>query len=613
MLPIPQSLEELTLAKMKDSHVKNKDYSSLSPGRRRSAVIADSLFPGRRRSSVIADPPSHFTVENSLSEELLKLSFRDRTAIEEEIHGVRCGAVDETPELIERSLIEFNSELIARNDGDPKNDLLRNVISISSFEPKNIAAAGSSTAPNSKCYLNNPDIRLRFLRCECFVVEKAVQRFLNFLEFSSELFGDFVAERPIRLSDFNTKQEITALQNSRVQYLPFRDRSGRRVIAGVGACGFDLDITLRSKIVMYLHWVASEDIETQRKGVVIIEWPFDERHKGTMWERSIRPTMKNQVRINIRKDYDSMTIRVASLHLCYSDTPFFRALSALFVYGLDSHHKSICKTHYGEPTEIRYTLSSFGIPVDLLPITDSGKVKSNNHSGLINLLAKVKQNNNDDDDEDDDEVFVECPRSNDVVFRKGGSIFKSNPGNMYYHELIESTNDKHSKADRKEKCQITWSIVKEIEERNGRFLEWSLRKELWIVVIDREKKRTKIASCLKQYQRKIVSRQKQHDDNGKTFSFCIQDKEQQVSQQEGSRLANAIDVAIAVVKEKKIQDDFLKEYSDDGRLKHYYSNANHSKRRMGTMFCGNVSNEDTGSHNSDDSIDSFFWKCFSII
>jgi len=244
-------------------------------------------------------------------------------------------------------LIDFDLELIARKEGDPKNDLLRNVISISSFETENTAEADSSTTPNSKCYLNNPDIRLRFLRCECFVVDKAVQRFMNFLEFSSELFGDFVAERPIRLSDFSTKKEKAALQNARTQYLPFRDRSGRRVFAAVGSGGYDLDMTLRSKIVMYLHWVASEDIETQRKGVVIIGWVFNERNNPAMWEKNIRPSIKNKARINIRKDYDSMMIRVASLHLCYSDTPFFRALSALYVFGLDSYSKSICKTHFG--------------------------------------------------------------------------------------------------------------------------------------------------------------------------------------------------------------------------------------------------------------------------
>ena len=57
---------------------------------------------------------------------------------------------------------------------------------------------------------------------------------MNFLKFTSELFGDFVAERPIQIFDFDTKKEQITLQNSRLQYLPFRDRSGRRVFVGVG-------------------------------------------------------------------------------------------------------------------------------------------------------------------------------------------------------------------------------------------------------------------------------------------------------------------------------------------------------------------------------------------
>ena len=152
-------------------------------------------------SALWEDPPSHFTVENTLAKELLKLSFKDRTAIEEEIHGVRCLTPDETPELLRRTLREFDSELIGRKEGDPENHLLRNVISISSI------SSAEAEAAKAACYLNDQDVRLRFLRCECFAVTKAVQRFINFLELTSELFGDFVAERPIQLSDFKTKKE----------------------------------------------------------------------------------------------------------------------------------------------------------------------------------------------------------------------------------------------------------------------------------------------------------------------------------------------------------------------------------------------------------------------
>ena len=97
------------------------------------------------------------------------------------------------------------------------------------------------------------------------MVTKAVQQFVDFLEYTSELFGDFVAERPIRLSDLNTRKEEVTLHNSRNRCLPLRDRSGRRVFVGVGSCDFDLDGFLRFKIIMYLHWVASEDVTTTKE------------------------------------------------------------------------------------------------------------------------------------------------------------------------------------------------------------------------------------------------------------------------------------------------------------------------------------------------------------
>lgn len=235
------------------------------------------------RQSRLAVP--NIEVDKLLADVWTKLNFNDRVEIEEEIHGVRCGAVDETPELIERTLVEFDEKLNARKEQETETDkgLLRNVIRACSLDSS--TKAPNETESNSKCYLNDPDVRLRFLRCECFAIDKAVQRMVSFLELTADLFGDYVAERPIQLSDFNTKEEESALQNSRNQYLPFRDRSGRRVLVGVGNCDFHLDLRLRLKILMYLHWVASSDVETQRNGIVIVAWMFDE--DGTPREKNM--------------------------------------------------------------------------------------------------------------------------------------------------------------------------------------------------------------------------------------------------------------------------------------------------------------------------------------
>ena len=380
--------------------------------------------------TLLPNPPSHFSIESDLADELLKLSFRDRVAIQEEMHGVQCRATDETPELLEEALSKFDTLIMEKKlaleyelqqvkqqqqqlqlQSQPqqhspqqqkpqttahtkkRKNLLRNVRHISVDQQKqqldaaNFANFASTPEPgklpstntnkvnvnshhtihsnnntlhnnnnNKYCYLNDPNVRLRFLRSERFDVPRAVQRFCGFLELTEELFGDYVADRPIRISDFNTRKEEVALQHSRNQYLPFRDRSGRRVFCCVGHCGVELGPTLLYKTMAFLHWVASEDIETQQKGMVIVIWPTDEEPTTTVddksslfsWEKSIRPKLSTKIRRLHQQLTDSMPLRVTSRHAYYKDTPFFRTISALYYIGMNSHQKSVYKAHYGE-------------------------------------------------------------------------------------------------------------------------------------------------------------------------------------------------------------------------------------------------------------------------
>ena len=285
-----------------------------------------------QRNAKLPDPPPNFCVETELSNELLKLSFKTRLEIEYELHGVGCRAVNESPELVELVLTEFDCQVNDRKESDPSIRVLRNVVRI-------------SPVTRSNCYVNDPNIRLRFLRCEGFIVEKAVQRFIDFLEFMTELFGDFVAERPVRISDFNQK-ELEALMQSRNQCLPFRDRSGRRVLVGVGNCNFHMEPILRYKIFMYLHWAVSEDVETQIKGVVILCWAFDETN-GSTWENNIRPDMSADLRSYHKKQNNSIPVRVASWQHCFTDTPYFRFLARLYVSDVDDRYRSVYKVHFG--------------------------------------------------------------------------------------------------------------------------------------------------------------------------------------------------------------------------------------------------------------------------
>merc|ERR1712176_650488 len=99
---------------------------------------------------------------------------------------------------------------------------------------------------------------------------------------------------------------------------------------------------------------------------------------------------------------------------------------------------------------------------------------------------------------DPEEMFVDCPRSGDVVFRRGKYCAYSHPGNIYYQSLIEEFyEDFSSTTSRKEKTRITWDIVDTIckstdeteREYDRRFLEWDTEKSVWAIIIDPKRRR----------------------------------------------------------------------------------------------------------------------------
>ena len=82
----------------------------------------------------------------------------------------------------------------------------------------------------TRTYVNDDKFRLRFLRAELFDVKAAAKRITAYLDLVFELFGIEVLNRPLRTTDFNGKKEKSVVRGGLVQLLPYRDRSGRRVM-----------------------------------------------------------------------------------------------------------------------------------------------------------------------------------------------------------------------------------------------------------------------------------------------------------------------------------------------------------------------------------------------
>jgi hypothetical protein len=146
--------------------------------------------------------------EAMLVDELNQLSAKEREQIQEELHGVSSGAVDEDPMFVDQCLIEMEEE-------------------IKPIRKRNAYDRALFLSPK---YVKDRNFRLMFLRAVSFHPRNAANRLVKFFEFKLELFGiDKLGKMKITQADLD-EDDICALRKGRVQILPQKDASGRAVL-----------------------------------------------------------------------------------------------------------------------------------------------------------------------------------------------------------------------------------------------------------------------------------------------------------------------------------------------------------------------------------------------
>jgi hypothetical protein len=158
--------------------------------------------------------PTGVDVDQLLAQELNKLSFQDRSKIQEEIHGVNSLALEETPSQLNFALRGMQEEIEK---------------TCPSLKGAFYKAMNTKTS-----FVHDDDFRLKFLRTDFFDPKKACQRMMTHLTFLDKYFGPETLKRPIRLSDF-PKKEQALLRDGYIQILPSRDRAGRLVAFDYGS------------------------------------------------------------------------------------------------------------------------------------------------------------------------------------------------------------------------------------------------------------------------------------------------------------------------------------------------------------------------------------------
>jgi len=198
-------------------------------------------------------PPEPDKIDTFLLNAMLSLSVQDRNDINEEIHGVRCLAIEETPELLEQSLSKMSTALehippIAKK-----------------------AYSKSMELFSLTTYAMDRDFRLRILRCELFDILKASTRLVKYMDFVMEIFGQDrveLLERPIHLKDLEEEEETYYfLRSGSLQLLSYRDRSGRRIgVVFLTNIMLSYSVYARLRVYTYIWLTASNDgIDCRRK------------------------------------------------------------------------------------------------------------------------------------------------------------------------------------------------------------------------------------------------------------------------------------------------------------------------------------------------------------
>jgi hypothetical protein len=372
-------------------------------------------------------------------------------------------AIDETPELIDQSLHELQIEI---NNTIPH-------IGMNAYLHSQLTVKG-------RTFVNSKELRLRFLRIELFDIQKSAIRILKWLDKAFNLFGHVALERPICISTDFSLREQKVFRKGYIQLLPFRaSGTGRRIICIIpyDEDWYAISIKIKLKILMYIFWVIGNDIDTQRKGVVVV----------ILFDSSFHQIFHLKGAGVIRPSDDwLLSVRTSAIHICTPDTPFFRLRRSFLTMAIGFHNRSRLKLHVGTPVELRYILQVYGIPVEFIPMTYTGKIKSsyirqwlrlrNMIEDQEKLIATNSNTNN---------IIVEAPYLNDVLFKTGAS-FTSHPGNITLHNLIESkvkqlhkhNNNNNNKPQlqvviKELKKALVLEIMDEIEHiHGGRFVYW---------------------------------------------------------------------------------------------------------------------------------------------
>jgi hypothetical protein len=267
-----------------------------------------------------------------------------------------------------------------------------------------------------------------------------------------------------------------------------------------------------------LGWIATQDVETQQKGLVGLMFPGDNATETLLRLPDIQ-TINDTIRMQ-----KSCPFRYAAAHACFPDAPIFQVLRAVIATASTDDFRVRMRLSFGTNMEIRYQLLGYGIPVSTIQLTNTGTVKTKH------LLHWIKARQAIEEDLSLGNIsniypkeFIDCPMSKDVVFRTGTASLALS-GNIIFRGLIAQYYQQHNQAkSSEEKKEISLKVVQHVIDMGGRFLEWDRSKGCWTPMLDQSKIRIKVALTWRDFKKVVQTSQNNQVVSSSTYRFERQD------------------------------------------------------------------------------------------
>ena len=224
--------------------------------------------------------------------------------------------------------------------------------------------------------------------------------------------------------------------------------------------------------------------------------------------------------------HNSRPVRISAFHFIHPPGALFKLLKALFMLRLASKTERTKATfHSGSWLETQYALQSYGLPIQELPITATGTIKTKNHLLWIkgrkiidkaNELGEVHQYRN----------GIFHPGLRDVLFSRGGNT--THFGNMELRSMMMDRMKNYNNGGRKERLADRTEIIDLVHKNGGRFLCLG-NDGLWVEIVDEKTLMEKLANAFYDINRKSFARDRQQVIQSVTSDFLSPTKRQRTS------------------------------------------------------------------------------------